>query len=122
MEGKPYGAFLEIPEEPQEVVEEELLVTTGVDQADGDFEDQPVRRGVPLRASGACALYGCKVVLKEPSLSVHYCMLGMGERGDTRVQNISFFLHFREDFFLTRGGRFDILLGLFCKSSGQQAP
>ena len=43
MEGKPYGAFLEIPEEPQEVVEEELLVTTGVDQADGDFEDQPVR-------------------------------------------------------------------------------
>ena len=42
MEGKPYGAFLEIPEEPQEVVEEELLVTTGVDQADGDFEDQPV--------------------------------------------------------------------------------
>ena len=43
MEGKPYGAFLEIPEEPQEVVEEELLVTTGVDPADGDFEDQPVR-------------------------------------------------------------------------------
>ena len=43
MEGKPYGAFLEIPEEPQEVVEEELLVTTGVDQADGDFEEQPVR-------------------------------------------------------------------------------
>jgi len=43
MEGKPYGAFLEIPEEPAEVVEEELLVTTGVDPADGNFEDQPVR-------------------------------------------------------------------------------
>ena len=43
MEGKPYGAFLEIPEEPQEVVEEELPVTTGVDPADGDFEEQPVR-------------------------------------------------------------------------------
>ena len=43
MEGKPYGAYLEIPEEPAEVVEEELLVTTGVDPADGNFEEQPVR-------------------------------------------------------------------------------
>ena len=38
MEGKPYGAFLEIPEEPVEVEEEEGLITTGVDQ-----EEMPVR-------------------------------------------------------------------------------
>ena len=41
MEDKPYGAFLEIPEEPREVPEEEELITTGIDLArlgwtDGD--------------------------------------------------------------------------------------
>ena len=38
MEGKPYGAFLEIPEEPREVDEEEMMVTTGA-----DLEEQAVR-------------------------------------------------------------------------------
>ena len=43
MEGKVYAEFLEIPEEPREVEEEEMMVTTGVDPADGNFEEQPVR-------------------------------------------------------------------------------
>ena len=43
MEEKAYAEFLEIPEEPREVEEEEMMVTTGVDPADGDFEEQPVR-------------------------------------------------------------------------------
>jgi len=49
-------------------------------------------------------------------------MLGMAEEGDTRAEKYYYFPHFGEDFFLTRVGCFDILLGLFCKSSGQQAP
>ena len=43
MEGKAYAAFLEIPEEPREVEEGEMMVTAGVDPADGDFEEQPVQ-------------------------------------------------------------------------------
>ena len=38
MEGKPYGAFLEIPEEPREVAEDEMMVTMGE-----DMEEEPVR-------------------------------------------------------------------------------
>ena len=43
MEGKPYGAFLEIPEEPREVVEEEMLETTMLNPEDGSPEELPVR-------------------------------------------------------------------------------
>ena len=45
MEDKPYGAFLEIPEEPREVVEEEMLETTMLNPEDGSPEEQPVRSG-----------------------------------------------------------------------------
>ena len=38
MEGKPYGAFLEIPEEPREVAEDEMMVTMGE-----NMEEEPVR-------------------------------------------------------------------------------
>ena len=50
MEGKAYGAFLEIPPEPAEVADEEELITTGVDAArlgvsdrDGSVGLQPIR-------------------------------------------------------------------------------
>ena len=43
MEDKPYGAFLEIPEEPREVVEEEMLETTMLNPEDGSPEELPVR-------------------------------------------------------------------------------
>ena len=43
MEDKSYGAFLEIPEEPREVVEEEMLETTMLNPEDGSPEEQPVR-------------------------------------------------------------------------------
>ena len=43
MEDKPYGAFLEIPEEPREVVEEEMLETTMLNPEDGSLEELPVR-------------------------------------------------------------------------------
>ena len=45
MEDKPYGAFLEIPEEPVEVPDDEPLITTTLDSADGSPEEQPVRSG-----------------------------------------------------------------------------
>ena len=43
MEDKPYGVFLEIPEEPVEVVEEEMLETTMLNPEDGSPEELPVR-------------------------------------------------------------------------------
>ena len=43
MEDKPYGVFLEIPEEPREVVEEEMLETTMLNPEDGSPEELPVR-------------------------------------------------------------------------------
>ena len=45
MEDKPYGVFLEIPEEPVEVPDDEPLITTMLDSADGSPEEQPVRSG-----------------------------------------------------------------------------
>ena len=45
MEGKPYGAFLEIPEEPREVPDNEPLITTALDPADGSPEEQRLRSG-----------------------------------------------------------------------------
>ena len=45
MAGEDYASFLEIPEEPREVPEEETLVTTAFDPADGDLEEQSVRSG-----------------------------------------------------------------------------
>ena len=45
MEDKPYGVFLEIPEEPVEVPDDEPLITTTLDSADGSPEEQPVRSG-----------------------------------------------------------------------------
>ena len=43
MEDKSYGAFLEIPEEPRDVVEEEMLETTMLNPEDGSPEELPVR-------------------------------------------------------------------------------
>ena len=45
MEGKPYGAFLEIPPEPVEVPDNEPLITTALDPADGSPEEQRLRSG-----------------------------------------------------------------------------
>ena len=45
MEGKPYGAFLEIPEEPREVPDNEPLITTALDPADGSPEEQRLQSG-----------------------------------------------------------------------------
>ena len=91
MEGKPYGAFLEIPEEPAEVVEEELLVTTGVDPADGDFEDQPVRarktKLVGLDYSDVALLltqYKGAMTRFAGEVFVKAYMLGMGRGRGTR--------------------------------------
>ncbi len=45
MEGKPYGAFLEIPPEPVEVPDNEPLITTALDPVDGSPEEQRLRSG-----------------------------------------------------------------------------
>ena len=45
MEDKPYGAFLEIPPEPVEVPDNEPLITTALDPADGSPEEQRLRSG-----------------------------------------------------------------------------
>ena len=45
MEGKPYGAFLEIPPEPVEVPDNEPLITTALDPADGSPEEQRLQSG-----------------------------------------------------------------------------
>ena len=42
---KPYGAFLEIPPEPVEVPDNEPLITTALDPADGSPEEQRLRSG-----------------------------------------------------------------------------
>ena len=45
MEDRPYGAFLEIPPEPVEVPDNEPLITTALDPADGSPEEQRLRSG-----------------------------------------------------------------------------
>jgi len=45
MEEKPYAVFLEIAPEPVEVPDDEPLITTTPDPADGSPEEQPVRSG-----------------------------------------------------------------------------
>ena len=43
MADEPFGAFLEIPDEPREVTEEETFVTTAFDPADGGLGEEPVK-------------------------------------------------------------------------------